>query len=88
MPHPFPAADGSSPQTRQFSDVPEMGIDPAKRYTATMETSHGTMVIALDPIAAPKTVEFIEAIPLTAVGKANKRALRARFWGDEQRSVH
>ena len=33
-----------------------MGIDPAKRYTATMETSHGTMVIALDPIAAPKTV--------------------------------
>ena len=56
MPHPFPAADGSSPQTRQFSDVPEMGIDPAKRYTATMETSHGTMVIALDPIAAPKTV--------------------------------
>jgi len=56
MPHPFPAADGSSPQTRKFSDVPEMGIDPAKRYTATMETSLGTMVIALDPIAAPKTV--------------------------------
>jgi peptidylprolyl isomerase len=33
-----------------------MVIDPAKRYTATMETSHGTMVIALDPLAAPKTV--------------------------------
>ncbi len=33
-----------------------MGIDPAKRYTATMETSMGTMVIALDPIKAPKTV--------------------------------
>ena len=33
-----------------------MVIDPDKRYTATMETSVGTMVIALDPIKAPKTV--------------------------------
>lgn len=56
MPHPFPALDGSSPVTRQFSDVPEMGIDPSKRYTATMETSLGTMVIALDAVRAPKTV--------------------------------
>ncbi len=56
MPHPFPSADGSSPPTRQFPDVPEMGIDPAKRYTATMDTSLGTIVIALDAAAAPKTV--------------------------------
>ena len=33
-----------------------MVIDPAKRYTATMVTSKGTMVIALDPLAAPRTV--------------------------------
>ncbi|MSY13644.1 MAG: peptidylprolyl isomerase, partial [Actinobacteria bacterium] len=33
-----------------------MGVDPAKRYTATMETSMGTLVIALDPIKAPVTV--------------------------------
>ena len=33
-----------------------MCIDPAKRYTATMVTSKGTMTIALDPVAAPKTV--------------------------------
>jgi len=56
MPYPFPALDGSSPKTQQFNDVPEMGIDPAKRYTATMETSMGTLVIALDAIKAPKTV--------------------------------
>ena len=56
MPYPFPAADGSSPATREFNDVPEMGIDPSKRYTATMETNHGTLVIALDPLAAPRTV--------------------------------
>ena len=56
MPHPFPAADGSSPKTQKFSDAPEMGIDPSKRYTATMETNLGTIVIALDAVAAPKTV--------------------------------
>ena len=51
-----PALDGSSPKTQQFSGEPPMVIDPAKRYTAEMVTSKGTMVIALDPIAAPKTV--------------------------------
>ena len=52
----FPPFDGSAPQQQKFAAYPEMGIDPAKRYTATMETSMGTMVIALDPIKAPKTV--------------------------------
>ena len=33
-----------------------MGIDPTKRYTATMDTSMGTLVIALDAVKAPKTV--------------------------------
>jgi cyclophilin family peptidyl-prolyl cis-trans isomerase len=51
-----PNADGSSPQQRTFDEQPPMVIDTAKRYTATMVTSHGTMVLALDPLAAPKTV--------------------------------
>lgn len=33
-----------------------MGIDTSKRYTATMETSMGTIVIALDALNAPLTV--------------------------------
>jgi peptidylprolyl isomerase len=51
-----PAVDGSSPQQRKFDEEPPMFIDPDKRYVATMATSHGTMVIALDPLAAPKAV--------------------------------
>ncbi len=51
-----PAPDGSSPRTTRFNGQPPMCIDPAKRYTAEMVTSMGTMVIALDPIAAPLTV--------------------------------
>jgi peptidylprolyl isomerase len=52
----FPPFDGSAPKTQQFASPPEMGIDSSKRYTATMQTSMGTLVIALDPIKAPKTV--------------------------------
>jgi cyclophilin family peptidyl-prolyl cis-trans isomerase len=33
-----------------------MCIDGHRRYTADLVTSKGTMVIALDPVAAPKTV--------------------------------
>ena len=51
----FPPFDGSAPKQQKFTSPPEMGIDPTKRYTATMETSIGTIVISLDPINAPKT---------------------------------
>jgi cyclophilin family peptidyl-prolyl cis-trans isomerase len=51
-----PAADGSSPKTQRFDAPPPMVIDPAKRYSAEMVTSKGTMTISLDPIAAPATV--------------------------------
>jgi cyclophilin family peptidyl-prolyl cis-trans isomerase len=56
MATPFPPLDGSAPQKQKFDSPPEMGIDPNKRYTATMSTSMGDMVIALDPLRAPKTV--------------------------------
>ncbi len=52
----FPALDGSAPVTKKFASMPPMGIDPAKRYSATLETTIGTMVIALDAASAPLTV--------------------------------
>ncbi len=51
-----PAPDGSSEKRQHFDAEPPMVIDADKRYTATMVTSKGTIVIALDPIAAPRTV--------------------------------
>src|ERR1700728_4816982 len=51
-----PAPDGSSEKRQRFDSEPPMVIAVNKRYTARMVTSKGTIVIALDPIAAPKTV--------------------------------
>ena len=56
MATPFPPFDGSAPKRQKFSEPPEMGIDPEKRYTATMSTSMGDLVIALDAVKAPATV--------------------------------
>ena len=56
MASPFPPFDGSAPKRQKFSEPPEMGIDPEKRYTATMSTSMGDLVIALDAVKAPLTV--------------------------------
>jgi cyclophilin family peptidyl-prolyl cis-trans isomerase len=52
----FPPFDGSAPKTQQFAAAPEMGIDPTKRYTATLDTTLGEIVIALDAVKAPNTV--------------------------------
>ncbi len=53
---PCPAEDGSSPVRQEFRQAPPMCIDASKRYTATMETSMGTLTIALDAATAPQTV--------------------------------
>jgi fatty-acyl-CoA synthase len=37
---------------------------------------------------APKSVDFISEMPLTPVGKPDKKALRRPFWGDKDRQVH
>ncbi|MEO1034902.1 MAG: AMP-binding protein [Pseudomonadota bacterium] len=36
----------------------------------------------------PKRVELVTEIPLTAYGKPDKKALRARFWSDEARQIN
>ena len=41
---------------KQYSSAPAMAIDPAKSYTATIETSAGTMTAELFPGDAPQTV--------------------------------
>ncbi len=40
------------------------------------------------PVYTPKSVELVDSLPLTPVGKADKKALRARYWSDQGRMVH
>ncbi|TAK55278.1 MAG: long-chain fatty acid--CoA ligase [Gammaproteobacteria bacterium] len=39
------------------------------------------------PLAAPKTIEFADAVPLTNLGKIDRKAIRARYWSGRARMV-
>jgi peptidylprolyl isomerase len=53
----LPNADGSSEKRQDFpGGPPPMVIDVQKTYRATMVTNKGTIELALDPLAAPNTV--------------------------------
>jgi fatty-acyl-CoA synthase len=40
------------------------------------------------PVYAPKSVDVVDAIPLTGLGKADRKALRARYWQGTGRAVN
>jgi non-ribosomal peptide synthetase component E (peptide arylation enzyme) len=35
----------------------------------------------------PKSIDFVEALPMTGTGKISKKDLRAPFWANMERSV-
>ena len=39
-------------------------------------------------VHAPKSVDFADALPVTGLGKPDKKALRARYWGGTARAVN
>jgi fatty-acyl-CoA synthase len=39
-------------------------------------------------VYAPKSVEFADSLPVTGLGKPDKKALRARYWAGQDRAVH
>ena len=52
-PLPCPAADGSAKRTTTFPLAPPLCIDTEAGYQATIETTEGTIRLALDPIHSP-----------------------------------
>ena len=54
--------------------------------------AHAEELIALvrehkGPVQAPKSVDFAEALPVTGLGKLDKKTLRARYWAGQARGV-
>ncbi|MDT5154966.1 MAG: fatty-acyl-CoA synthase, partial [Mycobacterium sp.] len=38
-------------------------------------------------VQSPKQVVVVDSLPMTALGKPDKKALRAKFWEDADRAV-
>ena len=59
---------------------PGSAIDPAELIALVRERK--------GPVYAPKSVEQLDSLPLTPVGKADKKVLRARYWSHRTRQVN
>ncbi|MEP6722696.1 MAG: hypothetical protein ABJA77_14710 [Variovorax sp.] len=63
----------------------ELGLRPgdteAAELIAMVRKSRGAVHI-------PKSIEFTDSLPLTPLGKIDKKALRAPYWADAGRAVH
>ncbi len=62
-----------------------------KDAKASPELAEELMALVKDKkgsVQAPKSVDFAESIPLSALAKPDKKALRARYWGDKARQVN
>lgn len=55
-----------------------------RRPGATVEADELIALVkeAKGSVQAPKSVDFVDAIPLSALGKPDKKALRAQYWGE------
>ncbi len=56
--------------------------------TLTEEQAIATLKPKLGGVKTPKSIEFWEEIPKTAVGKTDKKVIRKRFWKDGDRAVN
>jgi fatty-acyl-CoA synthase len=60
------------------------GVEPSDDLTAELRAM---VKRAKGSQQAPKTIDYVDSVPLTPVGKLDKKAVRARYWSDVDRSV-
>jgi acyl-CoA synthetase (AMP-forming)/AMP-acid ligase II len=63
-------------------------VVPVAGATLAEETVVSHCKARLGPVKAPKSVLFQDSLPKTAVGKTDKKALRAPLWSGSGRNVH
>jgi fatty-acyl-CoA synthase len=60
------------------------GIEASAELVATLQ---GLVKEAKGSVQAPKSIDFVDGIPVTPVGKPDKKALRASYWEGSERGV-
>lgn len=66
---------------------PDRSAGPAEELAALADELAALVKERKGSHHAPKGVDFVDALPLTAVGKPDKKVLRARYWSAADRKV-
>ncbi|TDG15474.1 acyl-CoA synthetase [Seongchinamella unica] len=64
--------------------VPRPGVEASEELSAELQA---LVKEKKGSVQSPKSVDFVDALPLTPVGKPDKKAVKARYWGDHARNV-
>ena len=63
-------------------------LRPGAEQAATLVQELQALVKkAKGAVQVPKSIDFVDSIPLTPVGKPDKKALRARYWHNSERGI-
>ncbi len=60
------------------------GHSPSEQLTTEITQ---TVKEAKGSVQAPKSIDYVDSLPLTAVGKPDKKVLRASYWSDQERAI-
>jgi len=60
------------------------GFEASDELVASMQA---LVKQAKGSVQTPKSIDFVPGIPLTPVGKPDKKAVRAQYWKDSDRRV-
>lgn len=63
-------------------------VVPRNGHTVDVDELKRFVRAAKGPVSLPKTIETVDQIPMTALGKTDKKQLRARHWTGLERSVN
>jgi acyl-CoA synthetase (AMP-forming)/AMP-acid ligase II len=63
-----------------------VALSPGASLAADAVIAHAKA--KLGGVKAPKSVDFVDAIPRTPAGKPDKKQLRDRYWQGQERAVH
>jgi fatty-acyl-CoA synthase len=61
-----------------------LAIDSQLLFTSVIMSDD---VLRKGSVQSPKQVVVVDSLPLTGLGKPDKKALRAKFWEDADRAV-
>ncbi len=56
--------------------------------TIDEDTLKAHVKAAKGSVYTPKSIEIVDDLPVTALGKLDKKAIRAKFWGDLERQIN